>query len=606
MKTGRLIAAILLPLLLGGAGCKVQSDKPASTAPYLDQGWTQEQRQEFYHKSQGTRLIPLPWFLALTQKGGTEPFLADSNIAKFRFIPDAKHKFNEYGLPVGFAVTQTPSVDDPAKMVPWVGWTCAACHTGQISAKGEIVQIDGAPSMQHNAAFVRAMLEALGETVTDDKKLEAFAKTALGIPAPGPEQKEGLKKKVAELIDRITMKPAILEARTKCGDPAMKRKYADPAFTPTPNWGFGRLDAIGRASNTLFAPMHPCNLDSADSPVSIPKTWSAWKYNWVQWNAFVENPLGRNLAQAIALGADPGLKDPKARTVSLKALGWLEDQLQSLKPPRWEEVFGPVDSKLAGEGKTLYHQGRPDRPVKGGLCAHCHQPEPKILACDGKEEIPVVMVQIHEEQHGRQEAIGTDATTMLNYTERLKRPPPMPHPLSTLPNPFQPAIAMSAITSQAMAAGFAAENIPKPEQDRMQRCRGNAWWSKKEYKAPTHDGVWATAPYLHNGSVPNLYLVLSPKEERDRQAKVFCVGHDLTYDPANVGFVLTDQCPGPASSPDIFKFDTTLRNNGNMGHEFRKGEGCEKREGKEPEGGVLGCELSEHERRALVEYLKTL
>ena len=86
MTTRRVITAIILLLLAAGAACK-----PDSGGPFLKQGWTHEQRQEFYHKSQGTRLIPLPWLLALTQKGGTEPFLADANISKFRFIPDSKH-----------------------------------------------------------------------------------------------------------------------------------------------------------------------------------------------------------------------------------------------------------------------------------------------------------------------------------------------------------------------------------------------------------------------------------------------------------------------------------------------------------------------------------
>lgn len=577
MTTGRIIAAILLSLLMAGASCK-----PDSGGPFLKQGWTQEQRQEFYHKSQGTRLIPLPWLLALIQKGGTEPFLADANIARFRFIPDPKHKFNEYGLPVGFAVTQVPSMDDPSKMIPWVGWTCAACHTGQIVSKGKTVQIDGAPSMQNNAAFAKAMLEALGETIADDKKLEAFAKTALGIPAPSLQHKEGLKKKILELIDKSTMKPAIVQAKTKCGDPTMKRKYADPNFAPTTNWGFGRLDAIGRTSNTVFAPMHPCNLDAADGQVSIPKTWNAWKYNWVQWNAFVENPLARNLAQALALGAD-------SNTVDLTALGWLEEQLHSLQPPHWEDVFGSVESKLAEEGKALYHKGRPDRPVKGGLCAHCHIPEPTLLKdCDGKAEWAVAMIPVKE--------IGTDETTMTNYTTRLKKPAPN----SGLPNPFQPAIAMAAITSKVIAERLEAQKVTEADRKHLQRCRTNKWLNAKEYKTPTHEGVWATAPYLHNGSIPNLYLVLSPKEERDKQAKTFCIGHDLTYDSANVGFKLTDQCP------DLFKFDTTLRNNWNKGHEFRKASGCEKREGQPGENGVLGCELSDHERKALVEYLKTL
>jgi hypothetical protein len=585
MRTKWQSVVVLLSLFAAGVSCKPDSD-----GSFLKQGWSREQRQDFYHKSQGTRLIPLPWLLALTQKGGTEPFLADANVVRFRFIPDPKHKFNEHGLPVGFAVTQFPSEDDPSKMVPWVGYTCAACHTGRIVANGKTVQIDGAPSMQNNAAFVRAMLESLNETMTDNQKLEAFAKNALGIPAPGPEHKEALKDKATRLIDRIAMKSALKEARTKCGAPAMKRKYADLNFMPTPNWGFGRLDAIGRASNTVFAgfgrrgepPWHPCNLDTADAPVSIPKIWNAWKYDWVQWNAFVENPLARNLAQALALGADP-------TTIDLTSLGWLENHVEALQPPHWEDVFGAADAKLVEEGKALYHKGHPDRPVKGGLCAHCHVPESRLLKdCDGKAQWTVAMVPVDE--------IGTDEVAAVNYTTRLKKPIAG----LGLPDPFQPAIAMATITSKVITDRLKAQAIPEPDRKHLQRCRTNKWLNAREYKAPTHEGVWVTAPYLHNGSVPNLSLVLSPKEERDKQAKMFCVGHDLTYDSANVGFKLTDQCP------EEFKFDTTLRNNNNKGHEFRNAKDCEKREGHYGENGVLGCELSDHERKALVEYLKTL
>jgi cytochrome c peroxidase len=609
MTRVQVVAALLVSLLLTAVSCKVQSDEPARGPAFLNQGWSQEQRQEFYHKSQGTRLIPLRWLQALKQNGSMESFLADANVASFRFIPDSKHKFNEEGLPVGFAVTEFPGTDNASQPVKWVGYTCAACHTSRIVAGGKTVQIDGAPSMHNNLLFVGAMVAALKETAEDVRRLDDFAAAIHPTKSPSAEEKEAIRKKILaflDTLDKLSGKQAVERARKDCQDPEMKRKYDDPNFSvfPKTTWGFGRLDAVGRASNTVFArytpdgkpEWHGCNLDTADGQVSIPKIWHAWKYDWVQWNAFVQNPLARNLAQALALGADPN-------AVDVTALGWMEDQLHSLQPPRWEDVFGPVDSKLAAEGKALYHEGRSGRPVKGGLCAHCHVPESKPLACDGKEEWAMVLVQVEENtKTGDPEAIGTDRTTMENYTRRLKRPAPR----SGLSDPFPPAIAMSALTSKVIAARLEAQKVPEPDRKRLQRCRANAWWSLPMYKAPTHEGVWATAPYLHNGSIPNLYLLLSPKEERDKQARVFCVGHDLTYDPVNVGFVLTDQCPGPSARPDLYKFDTTLRNNGNMGHEFRKAPDCEKREGGKPEQGVLGCELSDHERKALVEYLKSL
>jgi hypothetical protein len=192
--------------------------------------------------------------------------------------------------------------------------------------------------------------------------------------------------------------------------------------------------------------------------------------------------------------------------------------------------------------------------------------------------------------------MGTDETAASNYTTRLKTPGAN----SDLPRPFQPAVAISAMTTKVITDRLEAENLPDKDRKRLQRCRTNTWLDAKEYKTPSHEGVWATAPYLHNGSIPNLYLLLSPKEERDKQAKVFCVDHDLTYDAINVGFSLSSQCPEP------FKLDTTLRNNRNQGHEFRNAQDCETREGQAGANGILGCELSIHERKALVEYLKTL
>ncbi len=100
------------------------------------------------------------------------------------------------------------------------------------------------------------------------------------------------------------------------------------------------------------------------------------------------------------------------------------------------------------------------------------------------------------------------------------------------------------------------------------------------YKARPLNGIWATAPYLHNGSVPNLYQLLLPAEDRDA---TFTVG-SRQFDPKHVGY-RTD-------APGVFTFRArdengeTIPGNSNAGHEYG--------------------ELSEQERWELVEYLKTL
>jgi mono/diheme cytochrome c family protein len=92
-------------------------------------------------------------------------------------------------------------------------------------------------------------------------------------------------------------------------------------------------------------------------------------------------------------------------------------------------------------------------------------------------------------------------------------------------------------------------------------------------------GVWLLGPYLHNGSVPTVSDLLSPPEQRPT---TFYRGYDV-LDLEKVGFIST----GQQAAAQGFRFDVTLRGNGNGGHDY-------------------GTGLSEPDKRALIEYLKTL
>ena len=105
------------------------------------------------------------------------------------------------------------------------------------------------------------------------------------------------------------------------------------------------------------------------------------------------------------------------------------------------------------------------------------------------------------------------------------------------------------------------------------------------YKAGPRDGVWATAPFIHNGSVPNLYEMLIPAAER---TKKFYLGSD--FDPVKVGL-------DTKAMSGTFLMDTTLPGNSNAGHSFENSPGG---------NGVVGPLLTEDDRWALVEYLKSI
>jgi len=105
------------------------------------------------------------------------------------------------------------------------------------------------------------------------------------------------------------------------------------------------------------------------------------------------------------------------------------------------------------------------------------------------------------------------------------------------------------------------------------------------YKATPRDGVWATPPFMHNGSVPNPYEMLISAHERTEK---FHLGHD--FDPVKVGLDTT-------ATFGTFVMNTTLLGNSNAGHSFEAG----------PRGnGVIGPLLTEEQRWALVEYLKSI
>lgn len=110
------------------------------------------------------------------------------------------------------------------------------------------------------------------------------------------------------------------------------------------------------------------------------------------------------------------------------------------------------------------------------------------------------------------------------------------------------------------------------------------------YQAPPLDGVWATAPYFHNGSVPTVYHVLNSKARPKIYTRSFRTDLEA-YDPARLGWRVQVLERGPDAKVSAFErrkvYNTTQSGRGNGGHTF-------------------GDKLSESERMAVIEFLKSL
>ena len=721
--------AILLTvcaLVLGVIGFVLFVEYPAHTVPsyekvdsyaYLDQGWGSSadtpDRQTYYYTPQGTSMpqgalvTPLryDWFVDLEMPLSAARFAAPEHLQRYRFIVDPQSTArNPDRLPVGFTRHYDPALGQDVLDI-----TCAASHTGEIHAhkdgKTIAIRIDGGQAMHaftdmQRGAFGPELVASMIATWTDPWKFDRFAKRVIG-----PRYPQGKSTLHAELFSTIQA------FATQGQNSPLRHLY------PVRE-GFGRTDALGRIANTVFGDhLIPGNYQDADAPVSYPYLWNIWKFDWVQYNGSVSQPLARNIGEALGVGAAIRMTNTYGNpipaeqryvtSVNLPNLDRIEHTLQKLTPPRWpEDLLGPIDQNLAARGKVLFEQ----------RCEGCHGPHPADSAeqqadAPGKPSPDVEWkIEVIPLRH-----IGTDpneATGFVNrrydlrptgltredLSELLKPllvrdlardarfrlqetiagrqaqnldPGRLPALLAAYPDPNaneQPSIpkdSFAAIAAELTALGnptpdaaadpwgcdlscqtralstdvthgeqqidaqlskmdvaqvtegeglnilgllvkkkyFADHKTPYAQQQCMegfgtldlpQQIAG--------YKPRPLEGVWATPPFLHNGSVPSIYQMLLPPEQRSKR---FFVGR-RDYDARHLGYIAE---PADSSEDDGFWLDTSLTGNHNTGHAFVASPAQLQAARADPKGhplppGVIGPLLSDDERYALLEYLK--
>jgi cytochrome c2 len=537
----------------------IPKDSGSSTPTYpaqetKSQGWTMEDRQLFYHTSQGTRIFPYRWLIALEEPSilSKKPFLSDERVRRFHLIPDPDTNNNPDRLPVGLAKEVSPEGE-------FISITCAACHTGQISFKGSLIRIDGGPAMHNLNGFFADAFLALTKTSATVLKFRRFAKKVLG--------------ERDSLAERNRLRVQVLKVLEISAKMLAKDKLKN--LFPTKE-GFGRLDALGRGGNLILGIGigDDDNLVVANAPVSYPHLWGTPFFDWVQWNGSIQQPMGRNIAEALGVNTPVTLKDVETPAnifksgVRIENLHLLEKTLQKLEPPRWpEEILGHIDRNKAARGETLYAQH----------CAECHESKPNEPNKFGKVFLHIKTYPLGE--------IGTDPTAAVNFNKRFARTGQLGQPPINLPATLSAVEALKAVTTKVAERKYAELHIPPEMQDEMNGFRANEMRAPLEYRARNMDGIWATAPYLHNNSVPNLYQLLLPAANRDKR---FYVGN-LEYDPRTVGFQT-------GKFPEGFELLTNITGNSNAGHEFRDGPRRK---------GVIGPLLNDEERWAIIEYLKT-
>ena len=191
-------------------------------------------------------------------------------------------------------------------------------------------------------------------------------------------------------------------------------------------------------------------------------------------------------------------------------------------------------------------------------CAKCHDRQ------EGGQKSPdgSITYGLHE--------IGTDPLRATNFAKPLDGEKPFTRELQAVAE----KVKNHASSGRIRATTEACSTFPN-EQIR--------WLTTLGYVARPLDGIWATAPYLHNGSVPTLDDLLKPEDQRP---VCFPLGH-REYDPVKLGYVSDFTKVPAAEHSHFFVYDTRIPGNSNRGHRY-------------------GTDLASPDREALLEYLKVM
>lgn len=590
----------------------------AERVVYPQQNWSSADSLWFYNVTQGSNLIPYEIFLHLEQAENEQLFRSDEHMNRLRYLPQSASIANPDGLPVGW-------VKDEHQNKTFVGFTCAACHTSQINYQGAAIRIDGGATLADMEQMLKSLSAALTASLESPAKFERLASKVL--KGNDPAEQENFRSELKAVAAQIATYNRINEPRHG---------------TQSVAYGYARLDAFGRIYNRILAHLTPSeiNANPANAPVSYPYLWDTPQHDFVQWNGVGDNelagPLGRNTGEALGVFAQFDLDKKKGdvgyrSSVAVRNLTRMERHLESLWSPSWQElaeqqVLPAIDEQLAQQGKQVY------------LEYQCHTCHAAIDRSDPKRRITSEFASL--------QTIGTDPFMAMNalkysgksgYFEGDKIKPLEPKsPRFQSTTPVLPALSSAvagvilepdhdksfirrwAEKAYDLVTSIADNPIKKTERHLdFEIVDKDSPASLAAYKARPLNGIWATAPYLHNGSVPSLYELFMPScSDAEIASGKTCRPNKFTLgvrelDPIKVGAVARD----PAHYPGLFVFDTSLPSNSNKGHEYAAGVtpvfvlDAQGKPLKDAQGNVQMRRLkpiNDQQRLALVEYLKTL
>ncbi|HWM90927.1 MAG TPA: cytochrome c [Thermoanaerobaculia bacterium] len=431
-----------------------------------------------------------------------------------------------FQLPVGTSQRNSLALDRV-----WIN--CGVCHTGTVreTPQSERQIVLGMPANRYNQGeWVRFLFAAASDPRFNGehlvRKIREMEKERRKVPKDKragprlPKELNPLEEEIYRLAVVPVMRRRLLSIRERLD------------FIDLESWGPGRVDTFNAPKALLNFPMHLAPEKEKRGNSDLPSVWyqkgrEGMQLHWDGNNTSVQE---RNLSASFAATIPPLIDKCNLRRVARI--------METLAPPPFPAER--IDKALAARGAPLYN----------AQCAGCHGASaPPFRRNGGVGKLVGTVVPL--------KAIKTDRWRLDSYTPELVR-------------------AQNSIYAEYPLRD--SRECPDDPGAKGYPARFNHFRKTDGYASSPLDGIWLRAPYLHNGSVPNLRALLEPGENRPKK---FWTGYDV-YDYKNLGFVTE----GPDAETEGWLYDTELPANGNQGHEY-------------------GTRLLPEEKDALIEYLKT-
>lgn len=592
-------------------GCVSFAQPPDQPNPYnglsfqanVTNGLSSQERQAYYYADEGIQYLPVDVLLSLDRPFPSGLGLYDERLLarpeRFGLYPNP---YSQVLPPIGITASEDKDY------VSMAGIACSTCHTQLIAKDGKSFLVDGGSSLFAIDRFVKEMVFSIAYTALDPSQFNAFydryrarAKTHESKLHRDLKKRElkilrassHYKRFTSALSDHLAGKnPAIDQdissfvshlnltntnnvSASKSNKPDGAYPTADQLDSELKMYGYlaGRLlffyqqskyaasndKTVGDSGLSRSNPWNVVKNLLADrlkhqpesnwpkvtgGPINTPSIWRFDRSEWIFWEGVTNSMLERNMAQGLALlTSSSWTPGSESTTISIKKLHTVSAYASRITPPVWpEEILGKIDQAKATQGKEIYKNS----------CLGCH-------ADSSKDQTASFSYRYLD--------VGTDPNYYLGQIEPFVGG-----------NFFTDGLTPWLRTFKD--AAYKNEGI-QGQRDKYEAGRLNVIWKQPQSNAPAARplyGVWATAPYLHNGSVLSIRELL--KKPADRLTEFF-IG-SIEYNSNDLGFE-------NVSSWYAFKLQTnckTCTGNSNQGHD-------------------LGTNLSDLEKDQLIEFLKS-